>query len=216
MLAFNKPTLITITAPTCSGKNFLLTVLQEDFGFPKIVSTTTRARRSGEVEGQDYNFITEAESHALEASGQFAELVTFRGTRYGVTNKEMIRKMTGTLPPVVILEPEGLAAYQKICKDEGWDIFKVYIYTTETQQLERLIKRTISDYSDAATDIAREKVLAAHVDRVQSITGEERRWSNHTIWDVNVPGDDLPKALSLIKDGIAWRNKKNAELSANL
>ncbi len=210
MLAFNKPTLITITAPTCSGKNFLLTALQEDFGFNKIVSTTTRARRAGEVEGQDYNFITEAESLALEASGQFAELVTFRGIRYGVTTKEMIRKMSShLLPPVVILEPEGLAAYQKICKDEGWDIFKVYIYTTETQQLERLIKRTIGDYSDAATPIAREKVLAAHVDRVQSITGEERRWSNHTIWDVSVPGDDLPKALSLIKDGITWHNRKN-------
>ena len=177
MLKFNKPTLITITAPTCSGKNFLMEALQTELNFNRIVSTTTREKRDGEVEGVDYYFISDLESVLKERDAQFAELVTFRGTRYGVTHTEMNGKMSGPNPPMVILEPNGVEIYEKMCIANGWDIFKIYIHTVESVRLERLLNRTIKDFMAAATVDAGNKVLKTHIDRTLSIVGDERRWS---------------------------------------
>lgn len=215
MLKFNKPTLITITAPTCSGKNFLMEALQTELNFNRIVSTTTREKRDGEVEGVDYYFISDLESRLREREAKFAELVTFRGTRYGVTHDEMNDKMSGPNPPMVILEPNGVEIYEAMCIANGWDIFKIYIHAVESLRLERLLYRTIRDYSSAETPDGRDRVLRTHIDRTISITGDERGWSNSNTWNAIVPGDNLKAALAMIEYGIAWRNKRNAELTVN-
>ena len=62
---FNHPTLITLTAPTCSGKSYLLDALTKDW-CSRIVSTTTRPPRPGECEGIDYHFISEEESRRIQ------------------------------------------------------------------------------------------------------------------------------------------------------
>ncbi len=215
MLKFNKPTLITITAPTCSGKNFLMEALQTELNFNRIVSTTTREKRDGEIEGVDYYFISELESVLKERDAQFAELVTFRGTRYGVTHTEMNGKMSGPNPPMVILEPNGVEIYEKMCIANGWDIFKIYIHTVESVRLERLLNRTIKDFMAAATVDAGNKVLKTHIDRTLSIVGDERRWSQSNSWNAIIPGDNIKVALAMVEYGIAWRNKRNTELEAN-
>ena len=215
MLKFNKPTLITITAPTCSGKNFLMEALQTELNFNRIVSTTTREKRDGEIEGVDYYFISELESVLKERDAQFAELVTFRGTRYGVTHTEMNGKMSGPNPPMVILEPNGVEIYEKMCIANGWDIFKIYIHTVESVRLERLLNRTIKDFMAAATVDAGNKVLKTHIDRTLSIVGDERRWSQSNSWNAIIPGDNIKVALAIVEYGIAWRNKRNTELEAN-
>jgi len=214
MLKFNKPTLITITAPTCSGKNFLMEALQTELNFNRIVSTTTREKRDGEIEGVDYYFISELESVLKERDAQFAELVTFRGTRYGVTHTEMNGKMSGPNPPMVILEPNGVEIYEKMCIANGWDIFKIYIHTVESVRLERLLNRTIKDFMAAATVDAGNKVLKTHIDRTLSIVGDERRWSQSNSWNAIIPGDNIKVALAMVEYGIAWRNKRNTELEA--
>jgi len=215
MLKFNKPTLITITAPTCSGKNFLMEALQTELNFNRIVSTTTREKRDGEIEGVDYYFISELESVLKERDAQFAELVTFRGTRYGVTHTEMNGKMSGPNPPMVILEPNGVEIYEKMCIANGWDIFKIYIHTVESVRLERLLNRTIKDFMAATSIAAQDKVLKTHIDRTLSIVGDERRWSQSNSWNAIIPGDNIKVALAMVEYGIAWRNKRNTELEAN-
>src|SRR3990167_8748151 len=142
MLKFDRPTLLTITAQTCSGKNFLMAALERELGFTQIVSTTTRAQRAGEGNGKGYWFISDAQSRAMEENGESAELITFRSVRYGVTHAEMNTKMYGNTVPMVILEPQGLAAYKKICVDNGWDVYTVYVSTVESTRIARLNART--------------------------------------------------------------------------
>ena len=199
---FNHPTLITLTAPTCSGKSYLLDALTKDW-CSRIVSTTTRPARHGECEGVDYHFISVEESRRLEAAGDFFELIEFNGTRYGVTNHEMQQKMAGGPPPVVILEPQGLDIYQAECAKRGWSVFKVFVSTTESVRIDRLNQRTTGELRGGG-DI--EKQVKAHTQRLLSITGDERHWINRFNWDVVVPGDDVEKALRLIQEGVAWRN----------
>jgi guanylate kinase len=229
MLKFDRPTLVTMTAPTCSGKSHLLNALTTDGRFSRIVSTTTRAKRPGEVEGVDYHFIDAETSHRMEANGEFFELITFNGTRYGVTHTEMQAKMTGGAAPIVILEPQGLEIYEQKCREHGWDIFKIYVHVTEKVQLERLLHRSLQAswrsidalnptpgrytqaFFETGSDEAK-KVLAGiineHQRRLLSITGAERRWLNMYTWDAIVPGDSVEKAAEMIEVGVKWRNRK--------
>lgn len=231
---FDKPTLVTITAPTCSGKSYLLDLMTLDPGyrqgakpfvplFDRIVGTTTRAPRPGEKDGVHYHFLTPEKSAEMEANGEFAELVEFRGNRYGVTKAEMATKMKGERAPIMILEPQGLAIYEKLCRENGWEIFKIYMYTLESVRIQRLNDRTSIDARDAAMAAAAshdismlediEKIVATHTSRLLSITGEERRWQNASSWDVLIPGDDTAKAIKDIEQGIKWRNSQNARLN---
>jgi guanylate kinase len=214
MLKFDKPTLVTITAPTCSGKNFLRDTIEQEFSWGRIVSTTTRPARAGEVDGADYDFISMEKSIALEAAGCFAELVEFRGVRYGVTHDQMERAMSDRAPSMVILEPRGLELYKKMCVEKDWDIFTIYVHTVESLRLERLLHRTINDYNSCPFRETKEKIIKTHIDRTISITGEERAWSNATLWNAIVPGDDIDKAIKMIELGIENRNHRNKEPAA--
>lgn len=230
MIKFDRPTLVTFTAPTCSGKTHLLNHLTESARFSRIVSTTTRARRPGEVVGVDYDYISVDESKQMEADGEFFELIKFNGVRYGVTQAEMDTKMNSGTAPIVILEPQGLEIYEQKCQEHGWDIFKVYVHTTESVRLERLLQRSLGEawralddlrgsttnstygrsFHEVAIDGAKTsiaKTINEHQRRLKSILGEERRWSNVTNWDAIIPGDDVKKATAMIEQGIKWRNR---------
>lgn len=229
-MIFNKPTLVTITAPTCSGKTYLIEHL-EKLGMNRIVGFTTREKRNGEVDGVHYYFISNDEAQQLEADGKLAETATFRGNRYGVTHEEMQGKIDGEFPPVIILEPHGLNSYEKICRDNNWDIFKIYVTVPEALKIKRLNERTADDIRAAIKKFnydnidcfgvmvghdrfvtiepsVIDKLVEMHTSRLLSITGEERLWKSQNTWDAVVPGDDLDKAVHFIEHGVRVRNKK--------
>lgn len=214
---FNKPTLITLTAPTASGKSFLLEALVKS-GFERIVSTTTRNPRKGEREGIDYYFIDNERSKAIEANNGFAELVEFQGLRYGVTNEEFESKMGGEFAPIIILSPDGIAQYEHLCRSKGWNIFTVYVHLVESERIQRLNERTILDLHASVTSWsasyeAIDKIVRQHTKRIQGLMQDERLWANTRIWDAIVPGDDVDKAIGMIADGIRYRNQRISQLN---
>lgn len=227
---FNLPTLVTLTAPTCAGKNFLLERLVSDLGFGRIVSTTDRAPREGEIEGTHYFFISNERSRELEEAGLLAELVTYNGTRYGVTHEEMERKMQpGLQPPMVILEPNGLEIYRKYCAGRGWQLFTIYVDTPESIRMSRLVDRTTADLHALATSMVQlvlneakrggevtfslpstqiQKIVATNNKRLKAIIEQERTWSNQARWDVIADGTNAEKAIASVIAGVKWRNSR--------
>jgi guanylate kinase len=213
---FDRPTLITLTAPTCSGKTHLLNALAE-LGCKRVVSTTTRNPRPGEECGIDYHFISRLESETLEAEGAFAELVTYNGVRYGVTNSEMRNKMVPGKPaPVVILTPHGIDIYQRYCAEQGWGMFKVFVYAQTQLCLERLAQRTATEIA-LLTERVRvptetlSRVMLTHNSRVKAVLQDEATWQSKASWDLLVPGDNLQKALADLELGVALRNRRERE-----
>ena len=217
MYQFDLPTLVTITAPTCAGKNHLLEAMVEA-GFGRIVSTTDRAPRDGEIEGVHYFFISTEESKAMEARGEFAELITYNGTRYGVPHIEMERKLAaGMPPPIVILEPQGLEIYRKYCGSKNWAMFSIYVETQESIRLERLTTRTATDVlrasykggsgSELFTEF--QKLIGTNNRRLKSVIEEERRWGQAARWDCIADGTDVQKALEAVARGIKNRNARS-------
>lgn len=217
---FNLPTLVTITAPSCAGKNHLLEAMVRS-GFGRIVSTTDRAPREGEIEGLHYFFISTEKSKQMEANGEFAELITYNGTRYGVTKAEMTLKLAeGVPPPIVILEPQGLTEYRRYCNVNGYVMFSVYVETQETIRLQRLVDRTTNELIQAAYSPANNtnnsaiatrmrKIVASNNHRLEAILSSERLWRHANKWDAIVDGTDVTKALMQIGQGVKNRNSRS-------
>lgn len=205
MVTFNKPTLVTVTAPTCSGKNYLINQLVASRGFNRIVSTTTRKPRSGEVHGKDYFFVSQSEFDRQKASNWFAEYNQFNGSWYGVSKNILNQTITASNLPVLILDPNGVSTYKEICKAGGFDIFTIYVSTVENTRIERLIRRAIAGVTKGQN---LEAIINDTMNRYTSIIGQERRWSNTNVWDAIVPGDNIEEAVKMIDQGIQWRNQR--------
>lgn len=221
---FTAPTLVTLTAPTCAGKNFLLEELVSQFGFGRIVSTTDRPPRDGEIDGLHYFFISTEQSKEMEAEDEFAELVTYNGVRYGVTHEEMALKMHDYRPPMVILEPSGLEIYREYCAKNGWQLFSIFVSTPESIRLERLAGRTTADIvqrmnrgssrvmgsDEAQVELAKDlnKIVTRNNARLKAIVEEERGWQSKANWDAIVDGTNVGKALETVALGVRNRNQR--------
>ena len=186
------PILITLTGPTCGGKTTIHRELVNHHGVRPIVSTTTRKPRVGEVEGSDYYFISEEESREIERQGGFAELVTFNGTRYGVTKHEM-QRFTGHGLGVVILEPNGVRQYRDLSEKLGFKQFTVFISCHTSTRVDRLKERFLNDLNplvDAGSQRGVEQTVNTYVKRLYAALTEEQHWVGEWKWDLRLDTDN--------------------------
>ncbi|MDX2421426.1 MAG: guanylate kinase [Amphritea sp.] len=79
-------TLYVISAPSGAGKTSLVkALLAQDKQVRVSVSHTTRAMRSGEVDGQDYNFVSMDTFDSMIEKGQFLEYADVFTNKYGTS-----------------------------------------------------------------------------------------------------------------------------------
>src|SRR5260370_21988359 len=75
--------LFVISAPSGAGKTTLVEALRQTSNFLYSVSCTTRAPRAGEIEGEDYQFLSDSDFRARVAAGDFLEHAQVHGDFYG-------------------------------------------------------------------------------------------------------------------------------------
>lgn len=219
----SQPILVTITAPTASGKSYLLNYIRDEAKLPCLVSTTTRKPRQGEKEGVDYYFISEEKSKEIESLDGFAELAVYRGIRYGVTKEEFSSKL-GTGLTFLIVEPSGIDHYVKPALDVGAAHIKYYIHTELQTRIERFKNRIISDMygelrNHPVSSIASlplssaQSVINGHVDRLVAMLTEEQHWFTSSRWDRILFGDKSPKEnLEIILQDIEKRKNRYSQV----
>lgn len=82
--------LIVISAPSGAGKTSLVHALMKHMdGIRASVSHTTRARRPGENDGEDYFFVDEPTFREMIAGNKFLEYAEVFGNLYGTSNKQI-------------------------------------------------------------------------------------------------------------------------------
>ena len=76
--------IVLFMGPSSSGKNIIKSRLIKDnkFALKEIIMSTTRPKRTGEIEGREYYFKTEKEMLELEKEGKIIERRTY-DTAYG-------------------------------------------------------------------------------------------------------------------------------------
>ena len=103
-----KGTLFIISAPSGAGKSTLIDIIRPMF--PDMlysVSCATRPMRKGEIEGEDYYFVTKDEFQRMIEAGEFIEWKTVHGAMYG-TPAGPVRKAIETGQSMILdIDVEG-------------------------------------------------------------------------------------------------------------
>tara|TARA_B100000945_G_C20092085_1_gene461739 strand:+ start:224 stop:517 length:294 start_codon:yes stop_codon:yes gene_type:complete len=88
--------MVVLSSPSGAGKTTLTKKIQQKYSSFRIsVSHTTRKPRSNEVDGVDYNFVSEKKFQELITKGEFYEYAKIFGNYYGTSKKtvnELIKK----------------------------------------------------------------------------------------------------------------------------
>lgn len=130
--------LIILTGKTASGKDTLIAgLLQKYPGFKKVLTTTTRPPREGEINNVDYNFIPEQDFKQKIDYGDFLEYVEYGGNFYG-TEKSRINPKENLIWKI---DPSMAGKAKKLFPGS----ISIYITVDNQVVLERLRERGLSD-----------------------------------------------------------------------
>ena len=132
--------LICVSAPSGSGKTTLCKRVREiKRELVWSVSYTTRSPRPNEVNGEDYNFITQKEFISLKNNEEFAEWENVHGQYYGTAKLELDKAILNEKIVLLELDVNGTTSIRKLYPEHSHSIFIVPPSVDHLR--ERLFKR---------------------------------------------------------------------------
>lgn len=170
--------LLIVSAPSGAGKSTLARILNErQFGLMTSVSTTTRAPRPGEREGESYFFVDIPTFRERIDGGEFLEWAEVFGNYYGTSRPFVEQALRDGV--VVVLDIDWQGARQVRSNMGREDVVSVFIMPPSKEQLHaRLCHRG----QDAPEVIERRMGAAAQ---------EVSHWQEY---DYIILNDDLERA----------------------
>ena len=138
--------LFLITGPSGVGKGTLVSALLERH--PDIwlsISGTTRAPRSGEVDGQSYFFLQRSDFDAKVAQDGLLEWAEFAGNCYGTPREPVEAQLQAGRPVLLEIELEGARQVRRSFPSG----FQIFIETPSFEELERRIRGRGTDSEEA-------------------------------------------------------------------
>ena len=180
--------LFVVSAPSGTGKTTVVERLVQifpDLGMSR--SYTSRAKREGEKDGVDYNFITRERFEAMVAEDAFLEWADVFGNLYGTGKAETERELAGGRDLVLVIDVQGA----RQVRSHGAHAIGIFVLPPSFDALESRLRGRSKDSEDAIRKrlaTARREVRAvaeyeyvivndaldACVDRLRSIVLAER------------------------------------------
>jgi len=108
--------LFVISAPSGAGKTTLCTALRQKPEFVWSVSCTTRAPRPGEVDGEDYHFLSPEDFATRLTNGEFLEHAEVHGNHYGTLKGPVLENLRNGIDVLLDIDTHG-AANIRACGD---------------------------------------------------------------------------------------------------
>jgi guanylate kinase len=183
----SKPLFIVLSGLSGVGKDTVLEGLSKS-RFPLVisVSATTRARRSNEVDGVNYRFVSKDAFQKLIDNDELLEWANVYGNLYGIP-KEPVRKALKSGKDVIVkIDVQGAATIKKICPRAVF----IFLVTPHLEELEKRLKQR-------RTETAAELEL-----RLKTAIEELTQMSMFDYVVVNHPGE-IGKAVADIEAIIA-------------
>ncbi len=134
--------LFVISAPSGAGKTTLVDALRQTPEFVYSVSCTTRPARAGEIQGEDYQFLSERDFLDRVKAGEFLEHAKVHGHRYGTLVKPILANLKEGVDVLIDIDTQGAASIRD-CKDEfiRQALTDVFIMPPDLEELRRRLTK---------------------------------------------------------------------------
>jgi len=109
------PLLVVISGPSAVGKDRVIKRMQElGYPFSFLVTSTTRPRREGEIDGVDYHFLSEEQFTGMVEQGEFLEHAVVYGQHKGVAKMHARQALAGGQDVIMRVDVQGAATVRRI------------------------------------------------------------------------------------------------------
>lgn len=180
-----------LSSPSGAGKTTIARkLLGEDAEIAASVSVTTRPIRPGEVEGQDYYFVNQAEFDRMVEENAFYEWATVFGNCYGTPKAQIRDRLKAGGDVLFDIDWQGT---QQLHQKAQADVVRVFILPPSLEELSRRL-------TGRGTDSA--EVITARMARAQA---EISHWDGY---DYVVINDDVEDCFAKVREILAAERMK--------
>jgi guanylate kinase len=140
-----------MSSPSGAGKTTITRALLE--GNPNVlisISATTRARRAGEVHGQDYYFVSPDEFREMVDSGQMLEHAKVFDNYYGTPREPVERALSAGQDVIFDIDWQGTQQLSEIARE---DLVTVFILPPSRSDLEKRLRHRSRDTLESEAQI---------------------------------------------------------------
>jgi len=184
--------LFVVSAPSGGGKGTLIQrVLNRVPNLSYSVSFTTRAPRSGEIDGREYFFVTPEKFEQMVAADEFLEWAHVHSKRYGTSRNQVAREISEGRDIILEVDVQGAASVRELIADSvsvfilppSFEVLRQRLQARGTDSLEELdlrmrnAPRELEHYSAFQYVIVNDDADRAAGDLVAIIHAERARLS---------------------------------------
>lgn len=135
--------MLVLSSPSGAGKTTISRkLLESEAGLSLSVSATTRPPRPGEVEGEDYFFVSHERFEEMVREGAFLEHATVFGHRYGTPQAPVFAALEAGRDVLFDIDWQGT---QQVSEKAPNDLVRIFILPPSTEELEARLQRRAQD-----------------------------------------------------------------------
>lgn len=183
--------MLVLSSPSGAGKTTLSRrLLQSDPSITLSVSATTRKPRLNEIDGQDYQFIDDAEFERRAKAGEFLEHANVFGNRYGTPKSAVMAELENGKDVLFDIDWQGTQQLRQQARD---DVVSVFVLPPSHDELERRLRARAQDAEDVV-----QKRMAKAADEIS-------HWAEY---DYIIINDDVTRAQTQLETILAAERLK--------
>jgi guanylate kinase len=191
--------MLVLSSPSGAGKTTISRkLLERDGNLSMSISVTTRPRRPGEVDGNDYHFIDAAEFDRLVGADALLEHAKAFGNYYGTPRAAVESALAAGRDVLFDIDWQGT---QQLAEKAREDLVSVFILPPSTRELERRLK---SRAQDSAAEVSRRMAKAAD---------EMSHWAEYDYIIVNHDIESSVRRVQAILQAERLRRERQVGLS---
>jgi guanylate kinase len=192
--------MLILSSPSGAGKTTLTRMLLQtkDLDLTLSISVTTRPRRSSEVDGIHYNFISKKQFEAMRDAGELLEWAEVHGNYYGTPREPVERVLVQGRDVLFDIDYQGT---QQVRQKASNDVVTIFILPPSMKELQARLERRAEDSTET---------IAKRLDNARN---EILRW---TQYDYVLINDDLQRTFDDLLSVLAAERSRAPRLKEQI